>query len=60
VGALVVGEVVLRDAQVSRDGLERDILAACRAHLPAHMTPALLRFVADLPMTDAGKLARHG
>jgi acyl-coenzyme A synthetase/AMP-(fatty) acid ligase len=43
-----------------REGLEREILAACRARLPAHMTPARLRFVAYLPTTGAGKLARHG
>ena len=58
-GALVVADVVLRDER-AYDGLEREILAACRARLPAHMTPARLRFVADLPMTGAGKLARHG
>jgi acyl-coenzyme A synthetase/AMP-(fatty) acid ligase len=59
-GALVVADVVLRDEHASEPGLEREILAACRARLPAHMTPARLRFVADLPMTGAGKLARHG
>ncbi len=41
-------------------GSEREILAACRARLPPHMVPAGLRFVAELPMTDGGKLARHG
>ena len=59
-GALVVADVVLRDEHAPEPGLEREILAACRARLPAHMTPARLRFVADLPMTGAGKLARHG
>ena len=58
-GELVVADVVLREGPV-REGLEREILAACRARLPAHMTPARLRFVADLPTTGAGKLARHG
>ena len=58
-GALVMAEVVARDG-VAREGLEREILAACRARLPAHMAPAGLRFVADLPMTVAGKMARHG
>jgi len=58
-GALVVADVVLRDERVY-EGLEREILAACRARLPAHMTPAKLRFVAELPITGAGKLARHG
>ena len=58
-GALVVADVVLRDLR-AREGLEHEILAACRALLPAHMTPARLRFVADLPTTAAGKLARDG
>jgi acyl-coenzyme A synthetase/AMP-(fatty) acid ligase len=59
-GALVVADVVLREERGSQPGLEREIIAACRARLPAHMTPARLRFVADLPMTGAGKVARHG
>lgn len=59
-GAIVVAEIVLADAIDQREGLEREIIASCRARLPAHMTPARLRFVADLPMTDGGKLARHG
>jgi acyl-coenzyme A synthetase/AMP-(fatty) acid ligase len=59
-GALVVADVVLSDPTTPHEGLEREILAACRARLPAHMTPARLRFVSDLPLTDGGKLARHG
>ena len=39
--------------------LERDSSRRAR-RLPAHMAPARIRFVADLPMTDAGKLSRHG
>jgi acyl-coenzyme A synthetase/AMP-(fatty) acid ligase len=58
-GALVVADVVLRDDR-AHEGLEGEILAACRARLPAHMTPTKLRFVAELPITGAGKLARHG
>jgi acyl-coenzyme A synthetase/AMP-(fatty) acid ligase len=58
-GALVMAEVVARDGAV-REGLEREILASCRARLPAYMAPAGLRFVSDLPMTGAGKLARDG
>ena len=58
-GALVVADVVLREEHV-HEGLEREILAACRARLPPHMTPARLRFVTELPITGAGKLARHG
>ena len=60
VGALVVADIVLRDPAAPLDGVEQSILAACRARLPAYMAPAKLRFVADLPMTDGGKLSRHG
>ena len=60
-GALVVADVVLREgAGAAGRRFEREILAACRARLPAYMTPARLRFVAELPMTDGGKLQRHG
>ncbi len=59
-GALVAAEVVLRDGVVARAGLEAEILAACRAALPAYKAPSFLRIVAELPMTDGGKLARHG
>ena len=60
VGALVVADVVLRDQHAPHPGSEREILAACRASLAPHMVPSRLRFVADMPMTDGGKLARHG
>ena len=60
-GALVFADVVLRDQRLAHDAeWEREILAACRARLAPHMVPAALRFVAELPMTDGGKLARHG
>jgi len=59
-GALVFAEVVLRNGRMANAACERDILAACSARLASHMVPAGLRFVADLPMTDGGKLARHG
>jgi acyl-coenzyme A synthetase/AMP-(fatty) acid ligase len=59
-GALVFADVVLRHGCLPDRASEGDILAACRARLPAYMVPAGLRFVADLPMTDGGKLARHG
>ena len=59
-GALVAAEVVLREPAAATRELEREILSAARAKLPAHMVPARLRFVADLPMTEAGKLRRHG
>jgi acyl-coenzyme A synthetase/AMP-(fatty) acid ligase len=59
-GALVYADVVLRDGCLPDAVSEGDILAACRKSLPAYMVPAGLRFVRDLPMTDGGKLARHG
>jgi acyl-coenzyme A synthetase/AMP-(fatty) acid ligase len=59
-GALVAADIVLRDPSAGTPELERDIIAAARRRLPAHMAPARIRFVADLPMTDAGKLSRHG
>ena len=59
-GALVAAEVVLREGVSVREGLSAEILSACRATLPAHKTPSFLRFVAELPITDGGKLARHG
>jgi acyl-coenzyme A synthetase/AMP-(fatty) acid ligase len=59
-GALVAAEVVLKDPAAAGRELEREIIAAARRQLPAHMAPASVRFVADLPMTEAGKLRRHG
>ena len=59
-GALVAAEVVLNDPSTAGRELEREIIAAARRRLPAHMAPARIRFVADLPMTDAGKLRRNG
>jgi acyl-coenzyme A synthetase/AMP-(fatty) acid ligase len=59
-GALVFADVVLRDGCLADAASEGQILGACRARLPPHMVPAGLRFVADLPMTQGGKLARHG
>jgi len=59
-GALVAAEVVLREGVTADGDLSRDILASCRLVLPAHKAPSFLRFVAELPMTPGGKLARHG
>ncbi len=59
-GALVAAEVVVREGVAADDDLSRDILNSCRAALPAHKAPSFLRFVAELPMTQGGKLARHG
>ena len=58
VGAIVVAEIVLRDSEVDADAMKADILSLCRARLPAHKVPALVRFVPSLPLTPAGKLSR--
>jgi acyl-coenzyme A synthetase/AMP-(fatty) acid ligase len=59
-GSIVVADVVLADGcDVSRSDLIRDrILADCRASLAAHKVPAMIKFVAPLDITAAGKLAR--
>jgi acyl-CoA synthetase (AMP-forming)/AMP-acid ligase II len=59
-GALVAAEIVLNDPAAASRELERELIAAARARLPAHMAPARIRFVADLVISDAGKLSRHG
>lgn len=61
-GAVVVADVVpersLAGAGVQA-GLKAEILDLCRAALPAHKVPVLLRFAEALAVTPAGKLARH-
>ena len=57
-GAMVVAEVVLNDPATKHANLEREIMTAARQRLPAYMTPVQIRFVAELPTTDAGKLRR--
>ncbi len=59
-GALVAAEVVLRAGAKGDEATKREILAACRAALPAYKAPSSLSFVAELPITDGGKLVRHG
>ena len=58
-GAIVVAEIVLTDPATRHANLEREILAAARQKLAPHMAPAQVRIVAELPMTDAGKLRRE-
>ena len=59
-GALVSAEIVLdQPGEASRER-GQNILAEARAKLPKHMAPARVAFVAELPMTAAGKLRRHG
>ena len=60
-GAIVVADVILADGDgASRsDEIRSQILADCRASLASHKVPAVIRFVASLDVTAAGKLARH-
>jgi acyl-CoA synthetase (AMP-forming)/AMP-acid ligase II len=60
-GAVVVADVILTDGDdVSRrDRIRDEILADCRAQLASHKVPAVIKFVASLDVTAAGKLARH-
>ena len=57
-GAVVVAEIVLHEPDVGSDTIKAEILDLCRARLPAHKVPALVRFVPTLPLTAAGKLSR--
>jgi acyl-coenzyme A synthetase/AMP-(fatty) acid ligase len=60
-GAIVVADVILADgSDLSRsDDIRDKILADCRASLPPHKVPAIIKFVRTLDITAAGKLARH-
>lgn len=59
-GGIVVAEVVLTaDADPARaEAIRHEILAECRARLAAHKVPTMIRFVPELDVTPAGKLAR--
>jgi acyl-coenzyme A synthetase/AMP-(fatty) acid ligase len=60
-GAIVVADVILADGDSAgrSDEIRNKILADCRASLASHKVPAVIRFVASLDVTAAGKLARH-
>jgi acyl-coenzyme A synthetase/AMP-(fatty) acid ligase len=60
-GAVVVADVILADGEDAgrRDQIRDEILADCRAQLASHKVPAVIKFVASLDVTAAGKLARH-
>jgi acyl-coenzyme A synthetase/AMP-(fatty) acid ligase len=60
-GAIVVADVVLADGEDSSrsDDIRARILADCKASLPPHKVPAVIKFVSSLDITAAGKLARH-
>lgn len=59
-GAVVTARVVLEPgaAETPEAEVRAEILAACRSALSPHKVPALLKVVASLEMTAAGKLAR--
>ena len=63
-GAIVTADIVLNGRRAAEALNERDsiseILAYCRARLPAHKVPASIRFVDSLEVLPSGKLARHG
>jgi acyl-coenzyme A synthetase/AMP-(fatty) acid ligase len=60
-GNIVVADVILADGgEAGRsDSIRNEILADCRASLAPHKVPAMIRFVEQLEVTAAGKLARH-
>jgi acyl-coenzyme A synthetase/AMP-(fatty) acid ligase len=59
-GALVVADIVPAEpGAVPFETLREEILARCRAALPAHKVPAMLTEAASLDITAAGKLARR-
>ena len=69
-GAVVVADVVADMVEETASGgkpatdetaqLKAALLAHCRGALAPHAVPASIRFVASLPVTPAGKLARAG
>ena len=56
-GMLVVADIVLRP-DYAIGTIEPEVLAACRAVLPAHKVPAMIRVVPDLAVSASGKLGR--
>lgn len=57
-GTLVVADVVLHAGSGALAAVQGEILAACRAALPAHKVPVMLRQVDDLAVAASGKLGR--
>jgi acyl-coenzyme A synthetase/AMP-(fatty) acid ligase len=60
-GAIVVADVILADGcdPTRSDDIRDKILGDCRTWLAPHKVPAMIKFVAALDITAAGKLARH-
>lgn len=59
-GTLVVADIVVRPSakQDLFEAISAEILATCRAALPAHKVPVMLRPVPGLDIAASGKLAR--
>lgn len=59
-GAIVIAEVVLSDCTDAgrREIIRAEILGRCKASLAAYKVPSAIRFVEQLDVTAAGKLAR--
>jgi acyl-coenzyme A synthetase/AMP-(fatty) acid ligase len=57
-GSIIVADVVL-NGSMDEAAMRADILAGCRATLPQHKVPALVRFVPSLELGASGKLVRH-
>jgi acyl-CoA synthetase (AMP-forming)/AMP-acid ligase II len=59
-GAIVVADVVLTHTcePARAEEIRKKILADCRASLAPYKVPAMIKFVAGLEITAAGKLAR--
>src|ERR1700722_2714559 len=59
-GSIVVADVILADGcdMGSSGAIREKILADCRASLPSHKVPAVIKFVGAIDITAAGKLAR--
>lgn len=56
-GTLVVADIVLC-GETSFEQVRDEVLATCRAALPPHKVPAMIRAVPDLAMAASGKLGR--
>jgi len=59
-GAVVVADVVL-DAEAGsqdQDALKASLIAHCKAALPAHKVPALIKIVPHIAVGQAGKMVR--
>ena len=63
-GAIVAADVVLKDpsnqAGEAVAQTEREIIALCRENVAPYKVPAMIRFVSSLPVSESGKLLRHG